>query len=121
MIRAHRLGQYKSGQNRPIIVKFREFSDKQKILFNAKTLKGMLPLAISEDFSANTNKDRAYLRACLKAAKGQLGDDVVTAASIRYKTIHIKDNGNKNHMFSLSYVNKYPGTWWKMVGSPTSS
>ena len=120
MVRAHRLGQYKAGQTRPIIVKFREFHDKQKILFNAKALRDT-PFSISEDFSANTNKDRAYLRACLKSAKGYLGEDAITGASIRYKTIHIKDSGNNNHRFSLYYVNKYPGTWWKKVGSPASS
>lgn len=65
--RAHRLGKFVAGKNRPIIVKFSHFKVKDAILSSAKFLKGT-DFSISEDYSPNTRSARKSL---LQFAKSQ--------------------------------------------------
>ncbi|KAH9368948.1 hypothetical protein HPB48_001016 [Haemaphysalis longicornis] len=58
--RAHRLGKFVAGKNRPIIVKFSHFKVKNAILSNAKNLKDT-DFSISEDYSPNTRLARKNL------------------------------------------------------------
>lgn len=51
--RAHRLGTFQPSKDRPIIVKFTHFKDKDRILSNAKKLKNTT-YSISQDYSPNT-------------------------------------------------------------------
>ena len=116
IVRAHRLGRYKAGQTRPIIVKFREFSDKQLIL--QQIYKGKLINTgkwASEDFSVNTTEDRKYLRGHLNAAKDVLNGRI-KSSSIRYKAIHVANTSGKRFVFPLHKVEKNPQTWWKVIG-----
>ena len=115
IVRAHRLGTYKAGQTRPIIVKFREYSDKQLVL--QQVFKGKLLNTgkwIGEDFSVNTTNDRKYLRTHLNAAKEVLGREIKTS-SIRYKAIHITNIHGKRFVFPLHKVVRNSQTWWKGV------
>ena len=115
IVRAHRLGTFKTGQTRPIIVKFREFSDKQMIL--QQVYKGKLINSgkfATEDFSVNTTEDRKYLRTHLNAAKEVLGSEIKTS-SIRYKAIHITNIHGKRFVFPLHKVVRNSQTWWKGV------
>lgn len=60
--RAHRLGQKRSGTNRPIIVKFLSFRDREEVLRNAFKLKNVTPpIRISEDFSDKVRSARLKL------------------------------------------------------------
>ena len=93
IVRAHRLGKYRSGVNRPIIVKYREYSEKMKILHNRKNLKGK-KMGISEDFSAATVKDREFLSNTLLAAEEEMADKL-EYGFIKYKSLVIKDCSGK--------------------------
>ena len=117
IVRAHCLGRFKSGQTRPIIVKFREFSDKQMIL--QEVFKGKLinsGLWVTEDFSVNTTNDRKYLRTHLNAAKDVL-KGVIKTSSVRYKAIHITNTKGKRFVFPLHKVVSNSQEWWKIVDS----
>lgn len=65
--RAHRLGAFRRGKTRPIIVKFSSFKIKTQLLFSGSRLKGT-PFSISEDFSLTV---RAARKALLTFAKQQ--------------------------------------------------
>lgn len=115
IVRAHRLGPLKAGNVRPIIVKFREYSDKQMIL--QQVFKGKLINTgkwATEDFSVNTTNDRKYLRNHLTAAKEVLGNKIKTS-SIRYKSIHVNNNNGTRFVFPLHKVVRNPQTWWKAI------
>ena len=117
IVRAHRLGQFKAGQTRPIIVKFREYCDKQMIL--QQVYKGKLINSgkwVTEDFSVNTTEDRKYLRSHLKAAKEVLQGQIKTS-SVRYKAIHITNIHGKRFVFPLHKVVANSQIWWKVVGA----
>ena len=117
IVRAHRLGIFKSGQTRPVIVKFREYSDKQMIL--QQVYKGKLLNTgkwASEDFSVNTNNDRQYLRDHLTAAKNVLKGQI-KSSSIRYKAIHIMNTNGKRFVFPLHKVERNSQTWWMGVST----
>ena len=58
--RAHRLGRYKHGSNRPIIVAFRDFTDTQSILSSANKLKDT-SYSINRDFPQETVSARKSL------------------------------------------------------------
>ena len=121
IVRAHRLGRFKSGQTRPIIVKFREYADKQMIL--QQVFKGKLintGLWATEDFSVNTTEDRKYLRTHLNAAKNVLNGKIKTS-SVRYKAIHITNTDGGRFVFPLHKVENNPQTWWKAVGAEVVS
>lgn len=64
--RAHRLGSFHSNKNRPIIVKFTHFKDKDRILSNANKLKNTT-YSISQDYSPNTRLIHKQLIAFGKA------------------------------------------------------
>ncbi|KAH6928409.1 hypothetical protein HPB50_015502 [Hyalomma asiaticum] len=64
--RAHRLGAFKHGKNRPIIVKFAHFKDKDHILSEGGKLKGTA-CGISEDFPPHTRLARRRLVEFAKA------------------------------------------------------
>ena len=83
-VRAHRLGKFNGSgaKPRPIIVKFREFSDKMKVFMSKKHLKNS-PYVVTEDFSANTNSQREFLQDCINEAKTNLGD-TMDAGFLRY-------------------------------------
>lgn len=67
--RAHRLGKFCEGKNRPIIVRFNSFKDRQAVLGKAFTLRGS-NVAISEDFSRTVrDSERNYGRMINKTAK----------------------------------------------------
>ena len=116
IVRAHRLGPYKSGQTRPIIVKFNSYHDKQEIL--TRVYKGVMNNSgrwITEDFSVNTTKDRKYLQDHLQAAKNVLGKKI-KSSSVRYKAIHIVSAVNgKKYIFSLNKVIRNSQTWWQGI------
>ena len=115
IVRAHRLGGFTAGQKRPIIVKFREYSDKQLIL--QKVFKGKLQNTgkfVGEDFSVNTTNDRKFLREHMIAAREVL-DGVIKTSSIRYKAIHITNTKGTRFVFPLHKVEKNPQTWWKVI------
>ena len=121
IVRAHRLGRYKAGHTRPIIVKFREFADKQMIL--QEVYKGKLINTgkwATEDFSVNTTADRKYLREHLNAAKEVLSGKIKNS-SIRYKAIHITKTDGQKFVFPLHKVVRQPQTWWKAVGAEVVS
>lgn len=63
--RAHRLGKFATGKNRPIIVKFLRFKDKEQILSSGFKLKNT-PFAVREDFSLAVRIARARLLAFAK-------------------------------------------------------
>lgn len=58
--RAHRLGIFRPGNCRPIIVNFATYKGKECVLTNAKKLKGS-PISISEDFSEPIRMKRKQL------------------------------------------------------------
>lgn len=58
--RAHRLGRYTEAKNRPLIVKFLSFKDKQRVLTVTARLKGS-QFAISEDYSNKVRLQRQKL------------------------------------------------------------
>uniref|UniRef100_L7LVD0 Putative tick transposon n=1 Tax=Rhipicephalus pulchellus TaxID=72859 RepID=L7LVD0_RHIPC len=78
--RAHRLGRYNTGRNRPIIVRFSAFKTKEAILTNARKLKGTT-YSIGEDFSRRVQSARRHLIAFAKSKS--------VPFSLRYKTLHI--------------------------------
>lgn len=58
--RAHRLGRFSAGRNRPIIVKLSRFKEKDCILMSGPLLKGT-PFAVGEDFSLDVRIARRKL------------------------------------------------------------
>ena len=114
-VRAHRLGKFNGSgaKPRPIIVKFREFSDKMKVFMSKKHLKNS-PYVVTEDFSANTNSQREFLQDCINEAKTNLGD-TMDAGFLRYKTLIIKSNDGSINRFSATYIDAHPYDWWKKV------
>lgn len=66
--RAHRIGRFQPSKNRPIIVRFCHYKDRELILSNAKKLKGT-NYSVSEDFSPNTRKARKHLIQFGKASR----------------------------------------------------
>ena len=58
--RAHRIGGKKAGKNRPIVVKFTFFKDRDAILRNKKMLAGS-QMHITEDFSQEIREVRKRL------------------------------------------------------------
>ena len=88
IVRAHRLGKPERDVIRPIIVKYREFSDKVNILKNSKNIKQLesepVKPGVSEDFSLATKRDREFLKTCIASAKQHLGDKI-DYGFIKYK------------------------------------
>lgn len=66
--RAHRIGRFQPSKNRPIIVRFCHFKDRELVLSNAKKLKDT-NYSISEDVSPNTRKARKHLIEFGKASR----------------------------------------------------
>lgn len=66
--RAHRIGRFQPSKNRPIIVRFCHFKDRELVLSNAKKLKDT-NYSISEDLSPNTRKARKHLIEFGKASR----------------------------------------------------
>lgn len=64
--RAHRLGAFRPGRHRPIIVKFANFKTKDKILCARKKLKEK-DISVNEDFSPATRHARNQLAAFAKS------------------------------------------------------
>ncbi|KAH6933903.1 hypothetical protein HPB50_018684 [Hyalomma asiaticum] len=85
--RAHRLGAFKHGKNRPIIVKFAHFKDKDHILSKGGKLKGTA-YGISEDFPPHTRLARRHL---VEFAKAQS-----VPIKLRYDKLIC---GNKTYVF----------------------
>lgn len=85
--RAHRLGRYKPGQHRPVIVKFTSFKTKETILSNGKKLKGTT-YAIGQDFSRSVQNARKHLIAFARSKS--------TPFSCPYKTLFL---GSKRYVF----------------------
>lgn len=85
--RAHRLGRFQSGKNRPLIASFTLYKEKQLILENARKLKNS-QLAISEDFSNEVRAKRKQLWDFAKSRRKD-GDKV----SLQYDTLLF--NGTK--------------------------
>ncbi|XP_049268747.1 uncharacterized protein LOC125757325 [Rhipicephalus sanguineus] len=79
--RAHRLGRYKAGLQRPIIVRFTSFKTKEVILSNGKKLKGTT-YAIRQDFSRSVQNARKHLIAFARNKS--------TAFSCPYKTLFLR-------------------------------
>jgi ribA/ribD-fused uncharacterized protein len=68
IVRGHRKGVHVEGKNRPIIVKFHYFPDKQHILSCAKRLKGTYYF-INEDYAVETEKTRRMFYPILKKSR----------------------------------------------------
>ena len=115
IVRAHRLGRFNGGADkpRPIIVKFREYSDKMDVFTNKTHLKNT-PFVVLEDFSANTNSQRDFLQDSIKDAKANLGEKM-NAGFLRYKTLIIKSDRGTFHRFSGNYIDENPRNWWRKV------
>jgi uncharacterized protein YoxC len=58
--RAHRVGKFEQNKNRPLVVKFQNYSHKEMVLKNAMNLKGT-PYAIAEQFPQEIVKRRKIL------------------------------------------------------------
>lgn len=69
--RIHRIGNHRTSQGRPIILRLFDYSEKNKILSCCYKLKGT-PLSVSEDFSKRVRDMRAHLwhSAANERAKG---------------------------------------------------
>ncbi|CAB4002430.1 Hypothetical predicted protein [Paramuricea clavata] len=70
--RAHRVGRKRDGRRKPraIVAKFNFFPDREKILFNAKKLRGT-KIGISEQFPEEIEKVRQTLYPEMRRAKRQ--------------------------------------------------
>ena len=77
--RAHRLGRYKHGSNRPIIVAFRDFTDTQSILSSANKLKDT-NYSINRDFPQEIVSARKSLWENYKTLKQRNPDKRVNMA-----------------------------------------
>lgn len=66
--RAHRIGNFTSTKQRPIIVKFAHFKTKERILGCGRKLKGT-DFAIREDFASSTRFARSKLLAFVRPLK----------------------------------------------------
>ena len=122
IVRAHRLGTFVKDQNRPIIVKFQLYSDKQQILqhvFKGK-LNDVPGKFVTEDFSVNTTKDRKFLRDQLLVARAALGKQL-KSSSVRYKTIHVTNNYGKRSFFTLNKVSGNVNNWWRTIPGPDAA
>ncbi|XP_037506544.1 uncharacterized protein LOC119382768 [Rhipicephalus sanguineus] len=85
--RAHRLGRYCTGRNRPIIVKLSFFKTKEAILSNGRRFKNT-PYSVGEDFSKKVQNARKHLVAFAK--------NKAVPFSLHYKTLLI---GSKRYTF----------------------
>ena len=116
IVRAHRLGQYKAGETRPIIVKFQHYCDKELIL--KQVYKGKLNSEngkfVNEDFSTNTTNERKFLREQMKIARSTL-KDTIKNSSVRYKSIHITTVSGTRFVFPGFKVLRNPQGWWKSI------
>lgn len=80
--RAHRIGVFSDGKERPVIVKFSSFKLKQAVLLSSAKLKDE-SVSISEDYSFATRQARKKLVEFCKMSK--------CAFKLRYKTLHMND------------------------------
>ena len=121
IVRAHRLGQYKAGETRPIIVKFQHYCDKELIL--KQVYKGTLNSEngkfVNEDFSTNTTNERKFLREQMKIARSTL-KDTIKNSSVRYKNIHITTVSGTRFVFPGFKVMNNPQGWWKSIINETA-
>lgn len=85
--RAHRLGRYCPGRNRPIIVKLSFFKTKEAILSNGRRFKNT-PYSVGEDFSKKVQNARKHVVAFAKSK--------AVPFSLHYKTLLI---GSKRYTF----------------------
>ena len=118
IVRAHRLGKPEKDIIRPIIVKYREYSDKVNILQNSKSVEKLVtePVkpGISEDFSLATKRDREFLKTCIASAKQHLGEKM-NYGFLKYKSLVIKDCTGEYHSFHVNVIRSNPGSWLKRV------
>ena len=118
IVRAHRLGKPEKDVDRPIIVKYREFSDKVKILKSSKNITQLesepVKPGVSEDFSLATKRDREFLKTCIVSAKNHLGDKM-DYGFIKYKSLVIKDCRGNYHNIHVNNIRANPGAWLKHV------
>ena len=68
VVRCHRLGPFVQGKDRPIIIKFHYFPDKQLILSYGPSLKGS-GIYMNEDYCRDTESKRRALYPVIKAAR----------------------------------------------------
>lgn len=85
--RAHRLGKFEAGKDRPVIVKFASFKVRQSVLSSAHRLKNT-SYSISEDFSRGVREKRKILWDYAKINK-QDGKKPV----LKFDTLHL--NGKR--------------------------
>ncbi|XP_042146094.1 uncharacterized protein LOC121835711, partial [Ixodes scapularis] len=85
--RSHRLGKFDDGKNRPIIVKFSRFKDKESILASGFKLKGS-NFSVRDDFSASVRQSRAKLF--------EYGKSLNVSFKVHFDKLHI---GNKRNFF----------------------
>lgn len=81
--RAHRIGKFIPGKNRPVIANFASYKEKQDLLMSAKNLKGT-DISLSEDFSPQR---RTIRRRLWKFAQEHKTDD--TQAIIKNDTLYL--------------------------------
>lgn len=81
--RAHRLGKFRPGNCRPVIVNFATYKAKERILTNAKKLKGSC-ISISEDFSESIRMKRKQLWEYAKKVRKE-----TDKVNLRYDALYI--------------------------------
>ena len=113
-VRVHRLGKFKSGNKRPIIARFSDYSWKTAVLKSRRNLAGTKFL-ITEDFCINTNNTRKHLEECAKTISIKKEDEI-DGAYVRFKSLVVKDTSGQSRTYSKNFVDskrrQHPNDWW---------
>lgn len=103
--RIHRLGRNKD--NRPIILYFQDYREKQAIWKNVSKLKGS-KISIENDYCAETRRKRKLLWQSAKADKYAGKDVFLVEDRLRIGTDLFSWNDSSNSRQWLSKVKKHP-------------
>lgn len=103
--RAHRIGQRRSGAQRPIIVKFLNFKAKSEVLLNASKLKNLEwpKVWLEEDFSPKIQLARKKLRDFVKSTRTEN-----EKYNIRFNSLHFRDSVFRYNPVSDSVIKVFP-------------
>ena len=119
-VRIHRLGRYKKGATRPIIARFKHYTDRMNVLKGCKNLKDNNPdkFSVSEDFSPNTTEKRRELQKYAKIAKTKLGVRV-KGVFVKFKSLAVRRINDTVRTFSLQHVYNLiednQSDWWEIL------
>ena len=113
-VRVHRLGKFKSGNKRPIIARFSDYSWKTAVLKSRRNLAGTKFL-ITEDFCINTNNTRKHLEECAKTISIKKEDEI-DGAYVRFKSLVVKGTNGQSRTYSKNFIDskirQHPDDWW---------